>query len=514
MPIEDAIMENIYGSQFECACGRTHRIEPREVLYCADAERRLPTLLAQYTGGRRVAVLMDARTRQAAGLAVVEALAEHGWQVNELLVADPADGRSPVCDEPTFVDLRERLGAPDILVPVGSGVINDVAKWLAADAELPFVCFATAASMNGYASANVAPTIQGVKTLRRARPPRAVVSSAAVLAAAPYELTAAGLGDVLAKSASSSDWLMNHLLFGDYYCERAVGLIAEVEPRYLEHPERVRACDEATLAALFEALLLTGVAMTMAETSAPASGAEHLLSHSLDMMSTIDGAPHDLHGRQVGVGTILAAALTERVLALESPEFIEPTAGIDEAFWGPLAGALAEQYAQKVARLRQARAMLSQGQAWDELRRRLEPLFRRPATIQACLREAGAGSPTSAATASERSRRSRTRTKSARASPCSIWPVSSACSPPPPAPSSNNGGNGRPHYIDWSGFRRGACPRGLQRPGRPGRSSPASRKRIANARNSAGANRHCVLPIAEMNRLINLDERECYRYRR
>jgi len=45
--------------------------------------------------------------------------------------------------------------------------------------------------------------------------------------------------------------------------------------------------------ALFHGLLLTGIAMTMAETSSPASGGEHLVSHTLDMMSSLDGVPHD-----------------------------------------------------------------------------------------------------------------------------------------------------------------------------------------------------------------------------
>ena len=142
----------------------------------------------------------------------------------------------------------------------------------------------------------------------------------------------------------------------DDYVERAVGLVADIEPLYLEHPEDIRRGDPAATGALFEALLLTGVAMTMAGTSSPASGGEHLVSHALDVRSALDSHEHDLHGRQVGVGTILAAALTERVLELESPEFVELPAGIDEAFWGPLAGAVAGEYAQKVERLHQARA--------------------------------------------------------------------------------------------------------------------------------------------------------------
>ena len=63
----------------------------------------------------------------------------------------------------------------------------------------PAAIFATAASMNGYAAANVAPAVAGVKTLIHARAHRIVASDPAVLAAAPAALTSAGLGDVIAK---------------------------------------------------------------------------------------------------------------------------------------------------------------------------------------------------------------------------------------------------------------------------------------------------------------------------
>jgi len=203
-------------------------------------------------------------------------------------------------------------------------------------------------------------------------------------------MTAAGLGDVLAKTTSSADWRLNHRLFGDYYCERSVGLIAEIEPLYVDRPEALKARDAGALAALFDALLLTGVAMTLAESSAPASGGEHLLSHSLDMMSLLDGRPHDLHGRQVGVGTVLAAELYRRVLAIESPELRDAPGGIDRAFWGRLADVVAAQYAEKAPRLRQAKERLARGGAWDELRAELSPMLRPPEAIRDCLAAAGA----------------------------------------------------------------------------------------------------------------------------
>jgi len=382
--------ETIFGATFDCECGKTHRVQPDEVIYAPDAIERLPDVCRRVGAGRRCAVLMDTRTAAVAGRRAAEALTAAGWDVREILVEDPADRRDPVCDDVTKTALAPQTAGADLIVPVGSGVIGDLGKWLAFEADVPFVTFATAASMNGYASANVAATIDGVKTLLRARPPAAILSSPNVLAEAPYEMTAAGLGDVLAKSVSSADWLLNRHLFGDYYCPRSVSLAARIEPLYLDAPADLLARKPDAIAALFDALLLTGAAMTMAETSAPASGGEHLVSHALDMMSSLDGRPHDLHGRQVGVATILAAELYRRVLAVERPEPRDPPGGIDGPFWGPLADVVAAKYAEKLPRLREAKGLLTAGERWDGLRADLAAVLRPPEQIRDCLAAARA----------------------------------------------------------------------------------------------------------------------------
>ncbi len=381
---------DLYGKTLACSCGKTHRIQPREVIYAEDAPAALAAACETVTPGRRVAVLTDARTREAAGAEVARAFAKAGWQVNELLLADPAPGRSPVCDDHTRSALEPRLGEADLLCPVGAGVLSDMGKWIALERDLPYVCFATAASMNGYASANIAPTIAGVKRLVYGRAPVVVASRPSVLIEAPYELTASGLGDVLAKSISSADWYANHVLFGDFFCREATALIEEIEPLYLDRPGDLPARRPDAIEAVFSALLLTGVAMTMADTSFPASGGEHLISHSLDMMSSVDGAAHDLHGRQVGLGTIIASELYRRVLATDSPSLPEPTGGTDPALWGPIAPEVAKEYVQKLPRLHQARRLLADADRWDRLREALGAMVRPPERIRDCLAQAGA----------------------------------------------------------------------------------------------------------------------------
>ncbi len=380
----------IFGTTFPCDCGKVHRITTDTIQYAEDALARLPETLARVTHFRRVAVLMDARTRIAAGRDVAETLKAADWLVAEVVVPDTAESESPVCDETTKDTLDGVLPAVDIVVPVGAGVINDLGKWLAYERDIPFVAFATAASMNGHASANVAPTINRVKTLVRARPPRAVFSTPAVLREAPFEMTAAGLGDILAKSVSSADWRVNHLLFGDYYCDRTVGLIAEIEPLYLDHPEAIRERRPEALRALFHGLLLTGAAMTMAETSAPSSGGEHLVSHALDMLAMRDGHGHDLHGRQVGLGTILASELYRRLLALDKPSFDKVEESVDTAYWGTLAQEVEAHYRQKHERIYAARDTLRDPAQWDRVRAAVADIVRPPEMLRDCLQRAGA----------------------------------------------------------------------------------------------------------------------------
>jgi glycerol-1-phosphate dehydrogenase [NAD(P)+] len=380
---------DIYGTRFDCTCGRTHEIVPKAVVFADDAIDRIPDRCAGLTAGRQCAVIDDIRTREVAGDEVAQAMSGAGWSVRRLMLEDPAPGEDPVCDDLTHERLLPQVAGVDLVIPVGSGVISDVGKWLAHDSGVPLVTFATAASMNGYTAANVAPKIAGVKSLVRAAAPVLAFSRPKVITGAPHEMTVSGLGDVLAKPVSSADWYMNHFLFDDYFCERSVGLVTDIEPLYLDHPDRIRERDESAIMAMLDALMLTGVAMTMVGTSAPASGSEHLVSHSLDMLSSIDGRPHDFHGRQVGVAAILTAELYRRVLAVESPRMVDPPAGIDRTLWGELADEVAAKYADKQPRMELARKKLVEKDTWDRLRERLSGIVCPPERLNSCLAAAG-----------------------------------------------------------------------------------------------------------------------------
>jgi len=339
---------------------------------------------------RTTNLLADTRTYAAAGHDVARALTRAGWRVHTHIIPDPVHG-DPVCDDVTLAQVRKGLVTPcDLLVAVGSGVVNDLCKWISTETDIPYMVVATAASMNGYSSENIAPSIRGVKRVLSGTVPFAIVAVPSVIAEAPFALTAAGLGDVLAKPVSMTDWKINHVLFGEYYCALCARLIRDLESLYLDNPHGVRERNPATIRALFTALIYSGIAMTMAGTSFPASGGEHLVSHVLDMTSGLNGVPHDYHGRQVGIGTILASALYERLLGLESPSFEARGEATDHTFWGALAGVVEEEHARKRRGAEQAVVRLREPGMWDRLRGIIEEGTLPASRIKHCLKEAGA----------------------------------------------------------------------------------------------------------------------------
>jgi glycerol-1-phosphate dehydrogenase [NAD(P)+] len=381
--------ENLLDTTFDCECGRSHKVPIRSIIYAEDAIERLPEVLGSLVSGRHVVLVADKRTRAIAGERAKEALEQKGWSVHDIIVPDKSHG-GPVCDDTTHTWLNDLMPPADIALAVGSGVVNDLTKWSAFDKDIPYAVFATAATMNGFTAANVAPTIKGIKTLIRARAPLAVFAIPTIIVEAPFELTASGLGDTIAKPVSTADWKFNHLFCGESFCRYCSEIINSLEPYYLDRPGDISDRSPAAIEALFNALLYSGIAMTVIGTSAPASGGEHLFSHTLDMMSSIDGVAHDLHGRQVGLGTIFASALYERILKIEKPACHPYPSDIDSAFWGPLAGNVRREYEQKIPMLQAICEKLADGKTWDVFLATAAAHVHSPEQIKNCLKTAGA----------------------------------------------------------------------------------------------------------------------------
>ena len=295
-----------------CPCGKTHRFSSR-VISGKGVLATLPELLAEF-GCKKVYVLSDTNTYRAAGEQVCRILADAGIAA----VSHSFREDAPEPEEKTVGSAVMHMSADcGGIVAVGSGVINDTGKILAALSGKPYIIVATAPSMDGYASATSSMTRDGLKCSLPSRCPDVIVGDTDILCRAPLKLLKSGLGDMLAKYVSICEWRIAHLLLGEYYCEDIADLIRQAVKRCVDNAPGLLRREEAAVAAVFEGLVIGGVAMNYAGLSRPASGVEHYLSHVIDMRAVEFGTPMELHGIQCAIGTLKAVTLYEKLLAME-----------------------------------------------------------------------------------------------------------------------------------------------------------------------------------------------------
>jgi glycerol-1-phosphate dehydrogenase [NAD(P)+] len=297
-----SIPEMLEQGGYPCPCGRRHGTRVRNVVAECGVLERLPDLLRE-RGAVRPFILEDANTAAAAGGRVAALLERAG--IKPVRFAFPQASVEP--DEASVGQAIFAFDRScDFIVAVGTGTLNDIGKILARTAGLPLAIVATAPSMDGFASATSSMISNGLKVTIDSACPELVLADLDILSAAPERLLKAGLGDMLAKYVSICDWRIARIVTGEYYCEEIADLIRRSLAKCAGSAAGLFRREPGAAAAVFEGLVLSGMAMGFAGVSRPASGVEHYISHIWDMRSLALGAAGDLHGIQVGIGTVMA----------------------------------------------------------------------------------------------------------------------------------------------------------------------------------------------------------------
>jgi len=295
-----------------CACGREHRVGLKYLKIGQGAVRMLPEALAAI-GCAHPWIVCDRNTERAAMPQVLQALQGAGIPYglyrfdSETVEPDErAVGRLLMAFDP----------ACDGVLAVGSGVINDCCKVLAHALGKPQAVVATAPSMDGYASNSSSMIRDRVKVTLYNACPGAIIADTLLLKDAPARMLQAGLGDMLAKYIALCEWRISRLVTGEYYCEAVAGLMRRSLAKIRSAAPRLMERDPDVIGDVAEGLILSGVAMAFAQVSRPASGLEHYFSHLWEMFALERGLPLELHGIQVGVGTVLTLRIYDRLRTL------------------------------------------------------------------------------------------------------------------------------------------------------------------------------------------------------
>jgi glycerol-1-phosphate dehydrogenase [NAD(P)+] len=272
---------------------------PREVMVGNGTIECVPEISLRLGFTKSALIVAGSKTYDIAGKTVKALLEEEGLEVNTFLV------ESATVENVEAVEEKIRVMKPQVVFGVGGGTKIDVAKLSSARQEIPFISVPTTASHDGIAS-----PLSSVKGFEKpysimAQAPIAIIADTNIIMQAPWRFTVSGCGDVIAKFTAVRDWKLAHEEINEYYGGYAASLAFMSAKLVMQNAELISPGSEEGLRVLLEALISCGVSMSIAGSSRPCSGSEHLFSHALDMIKP----NHAMHGEQCGVGTIIMAYL-------------------------------------------------------------------------------------------------------------------------------------------------------------------------------------------------------------
>jgi glycerol-1-phosphate dehydrogenase [NAD(P)+] len=199
------------------------------------------------------------------------------------------------------------------IIAFGSGTINDLCKYSAKKLNINYLIIASALSMNGFASKTASISINGHKKSLLAILPVAILADYKILQNAPNNMNKAGLADVLCFYSCNFDLLINQLIFLQKNHQPAIKIQQKFVKNFVKNYQKYHYNDKIFLKKLFAMILGSGYAMTIANSSAPASQSEHLIAHVLTMKYPQLTNKY-LHGEIIANTTILALKNQKKIL--------------------------------------------------------------------------------------------------------------------------------------------------------------------------------------------------------
>lgn len=307
-------LSDIINQDIVCSCGRTHRCDIKAVRIGEGVLAKLP----QLTDASAILLVSDQNTDALCGDRVRALLGDRivSHQLfntdSELLVPDEAAVKA------VEAKMKDNV---DFILGIGSGVINDICKYVSFSHKITCGIIATAPSMDGFASSGAAMIFDGMKVTFTTHAPDLILGDTDILCTAPADMIAAGYADIIGKYSALNDWKLSNLINGEYLCPFVYDLVLRKTNEVRDLAPALVRKEPAAIATLTEILVMIGVCLTLLSTTRPGSGSEHHLSHYFEITGLILDRPYFLHGTDVGYSTVVTAAMRERIRAMEKPKF-------------------------------------------------------------------------------------------------------------------------------------------------------------------------------------------------
>ncbi len=298
----------------KCGCGKEHKCNIEKVYIEKGAISKLTGLCESY---KSILLVADENTFSAAGDKVQAAL--EGKKTRKVIFS----GKTVLIpNEDAIEKVKENLGDCDLIIGIGSGVIQDLCKYVSFFESIPYFIVATAPSMDGYASDGAAMILGGMKETVKAGLPKVIIADVDVLKDAPLDMIKAGYGDVIGKYSALCDWKLSRAVNGEYFCQYIYDTTYSMIQNTLDTASGLLKRNEDSIKSLAEALMIVGIMMSFAGSSRPASGSEHHLSHFFEIVGIVNNEPYFVHGIDVAFSTVITAKVREEILESSFPDSI------------------------------------------------------------------------------------------------------------------------------------------------------------------------------------------------
>ncbi len=295
-----------------CPCGAKHECNLKDVRIGSGIISQIGTILLENGFNQKLLLVADKNTLNASE-GILGYLSH--FEVTTLIYDNLRVATMPEVNKIENIIIEKGIQG---VISVGSGSLNDICRLSTYRKSVPLCIFATAPSMDGFAS-DTAPIVDNCfKVSYTAKTPEVIVADTKILAKAPKELKSAGFGDMIAKYVALIDWKVSHIVSGESYCERVAKLTRDAVDSLVELADQVTIESEVCAGKIFESLLLTGIAMSFTKTSRPASGTEHIMAHYLDCKELLENKVPNFHGDDVGVCTLIMLKLYNSLLNVPS----------------------------------------------------------------------------------------------------------------------------------------------------------------------------------------------------
>ena len=299
-------LQDMTSLAFSCSCGQKHTVDIQKIILGKNLLNEIIDIVSDFKN-KNIFMISDSNTNKVYGEKIYNLLIKNGFNIKHNVyegvpILEPNEkalGKALIEIEPNT----------SLIIAVGSGTINDLARFLSYKLKIPYIILPTAPSMDGYASNVSALIINNFKTTYKTTYPLYIIADYTVINKAPINMIKSGFGDIIGKFISLADWELSKYLNNEYYCETSATLVKNALNTCCEKANSVKKKDESSLNSIFESLILSGIAMGLVGNSRPASGPQHHLAHYWEMDAIKNRREHPLHGNSVGAAAVVISEI-------------------------------------------------------------------------------------------------------------------------------------------------------------------------------------------------------------